>query len=289
MQAVVADAMAGGAAGFASSASPTHNGDSGRPVPSRVADLAELRRAARARQAVRARGGGAAPGRGVPQRGGVPAPARGGAPVHLDGPAHGEGLPLPREGDRRARRRLGRGRRGLAAGVVPAVGVPDEPLGALHAQHAPHVRRADGQVEGGACGRLPRPGLARHGLGGRQREGGRLPAQLGVDLGGGVPHAPRAGRPPGGGAGRGARAAPHSTSCSTSRSTTTSSRASGRCWPTTIPTPSPGCCRGTTCSSGWPTRVPTSRSSATPASRPTCWATGCATGASCRWSGRSTS
>ena len=43
MQSVVADAMAGGAAGFASSASPTHNGDQGRPVPSRVADLAELR------------------------------------------------------------------------------------------------------------------------------------------------------------------------------------------------------------------------------------------------------
>jgi N-acyl-D-amino-acid deacylase len=42
MQKVVADAMAAGAAGFASSASPTHNGDSGRPVPSRVADLAEL-------------------------------------------------------------------------------------------------------------------------------------------------------------------------------------------------------------------------------------------------------
>ncbi|MGH9090927.1 MAG: N-acyl-D-amino-acid deacylase family protein [Acidimicrobiales bacterium] len=43
MQAVVADAMAGGAIGFASSASPTHNGDHGRPVPSRVADLHELR------------------------------------------------------------------------------------------------------------------------------------------------------------------------------------------------------------------------------------------------------
>ena len=43
MAAVVADAMAGGAMGFATSASPTHNGDSGRPVPSRVADLAELR------------------------------------------------------------------------------------------------------------------------------------------------------------------------------------------------------------------------------------------------------
>jgi N-acyl-D-aspartate/D-glutamate deacylase len=43
MQEVVAEAMAGGAIGFASSASPTHNGDQGRPVPSRVADLHELR------------------------------------------------------------------------------------------------------------------------------------------------------------------------------------------------------------------------------------------------------
>jgi len=43
MQAVVAEAMEAGAVGFASSSSPTHNGDHGRPVPSRVADLAELR------------------------------------------------------------------------------------------------------------------------------------------------------------------------------------------------------------------------------------------------------
>jgi N-acyl-D-amino-acid deacylase len=43
MQQVVAEAMAGGAIGFASSASPTHNGDHGRPVPSRVADVEELR------------------------------------------------------------------------------------------------------------------------------------------------------------------------------------------------------------------------------------------------------
>jgi N-acyl-D-aspartate/D-glutamate deacylase len=43
MAQVVADSMAGGAIGFASSASPTHNGDHGRPVPSRVADLDELR------------------------------------------------------------------------------------------------------------------------------------------------------------------------------------------------------------------------------------------------------
>jgi N-acyl-D-aspartate/D-glutamate deacylase len=43
MQHVIADALAAGAAGFATSASPTHNGDQGRPVPSRVADLDELR------------------------------------------------------------------------------------------------------------------------------------------------------------------------------------------------------------------------------------------------------
>ena len=42
MQRIVAEAMAGGAMGFATSASPTHNGDGGRPVPSRVGDLAEL-------------------------------------------------------------------------------------------------------------------------------------------------------------------------------------------------------------------------------------------------------
>ncbi len=43
MREIVDEAMAGGAIGFASSASPTHNGDGGRPVPSRVGDLAELR------------------------------------------------------------------------------------------------------------------------------------------------------------------------------------------------------------------------------------------------------
>ena len=43
MQAVVAEALDAGAAGFATSASPTHNGDGGRPVPSRLGDLDELR------------------------------------------------------------------------------------------------------------------------------------------------------------------------------------------------------------------------------------------------------
>lgn len=43
MQRVIAEALAAGAAGFATSASPTHNGDQGRPVPSRIADLDEVR------------------------------------------------------------------------------------------------------------------------------------------------------------------------------------------------------------------------------------------------------
>ncbi len=43
MQEVVADAVDAGAIGFASSSSPTHNGDRGRPVPSRLAGIDELR------------------------------------------------------------------------------------------------------------------------------------------------------------------------------------------------------------------------------------------------------
>ncbi len=42
MQALVYEAMQAGAMGFATSSSPTHNGDGGRPVPSRRADLAEV-------------------------------------------------------------------------------------------------------------------------------------------------------------------------------------------------------------------------------------------------------
>jgi N-acyl-D-aspartate/D-glutamate deacylase len=39
---VVREAVAAGAAGFATSSAPTHNGEGGRPVPSRLADIHEL-------------------------------------------------------------------------------------------------------------------------------------------------------------------------------------------------------------------------------------------------------
>lgn len=43
MRALVRDAMAAGAVGFATSTSPSHNGDGGHPMPSRLADEGELR------------------------------------------------------------------------------------------------------------------------------------------------------------------------------------------------------------------------------------------------------
>src|SRR5581483_11681935 len=47
MRSLVAEAMAAGAIGFATSKSPTHVGFGGRPVPSRAADVAEIGELAR--------------------------------------------------------------------------------------------------------------------------------------------------------------------------------------------------------------------------------------------------
>ena len=57
MRQVVDESMVAGAMGFASSASPTHNGDHGRPVPSRRAGVEELRQLL---EPMRARGRGVA-------------------------------------------------------------------------------------------------------------------------------------------------------------------------------------------------------------------------------------
>ena len=110
MQQIVADAMAGGAAGFATSASPTHNGDGGRPVPSR------RRRPGRARgphgAGARRRAGcdRHAPGRGRVQQRDVRPAAQGRSPVHLDRAPHHRRAPVPRGGHRGARGRVGRRR-----------------------------------------------------------------------------------------------------------------------------------------------------------------------------------
>jgi N-acyl-D-aspartate/D-glutamate deacylase len=46
MKQIVADAIAAGAVGFATSKSPTHSGDGGKPVPSRLAEIDEIERIA---------------------------------------------------------------------------------------------------------------------------------------------------------------------------------------------------------------------------------------------------
>ena len=242
MQTVVADAMAGGAAGFASSASPTHNGDSGRPVPSRVADLAELRALLEP----------------VKQCGrGVVALLPGGV--------------FPNEEVFRLQREIGRPFTWTALLTVKGYPYHEKVIAEHDAAWAdgvevwpqvscrplvfqmnlsepftlnmrPDVRRADGQVQGRARRRLPRPVLAGDGVGGRQRQGRGLSRSTGRPF-----RWPSRARTPSWPTIRSpswprSAAARRSTSCSTSRSTTTSRRASGRCWPTTTPTPSPGCC-----------------------------------------------
>ncbi len=105
MQAVVAESMAAGAAGFASSANPAHNGDRGRPVPSRVATMDELRALIQPVGDVGARRR-RPPARGRdPLRGHDHVPAAGGPSVDVDRAAVHRGQRLSREDHRRHRRR----------------------------------------------------------------------------------------------------------------------------------------------------------------------------------------
>ena len=136
MRDAVTDAMAAGAIGFATSASPTHNGDRGRPVPSRRAGLDELR-TLMAPVGDAGRGVIAMLPGGVFTNDEVFSLQAGGPPTdHLDGAADHQGHPLPRGGHGRARRGPGPRGGGVAPGVVPAAGVPDEPGRAVHPQHA---------------------------------------------------------------------------------------------------------------------------------------------------------
>ena len=109
-----------GPIGFATSASPTHNGAGGRPVPSRVADLAELAALLEPVRDAGTRRRGAAAGRGDPRGRGVRAAAADRSAVHLDRAADGQGPRRTTRASSPARRGLGRRRRGVAPGLVPA-------------------------------------------------------------------------------------------------------------------------------------------------------------------------
>ena len=165
MQAVVAEAMAGGAIGFASSASPTHNGDQGRPVPSRVADLDELRHLlAPLRDADRGvvallPGGVFSNEQVFDLQREVGRPFTWTALLTIKGFPYHEGV-IEEHDDARAD-----GRRRVAAGVVPAARVPDEPGRAVHAQHARLVQGAHEQDPRRAQGGLRRPVVAGDGVG----------------------------------------------------------------------------------------------------------------------------
>ena len=166
MQQVIADAMAAGAAGFATSSSPTHSGDRGRPVPSRVADLAELRSLLEPLRDAHKGVAALLPGEKVTHADVYELQRATGRPLTWTALLTVKGYPWHEkimEANTKARRR---GHRGVAAGVVPAAHVPDEPARAVHVQHAVDVPGVDGPARRRAAGGVPRSGVARTGVGG---------------------------------------------------------------------------------------------------------------------------
>ena len=128
---------------------------------------------------------------------------------------------------------------GVAADLVPAAHVPDEPARAVHVQHGAGVRGADGRAPEDA--HSPRIAIPR-GARGRWKN---FETKTMIRPNWGASRWPRRGasgdrRPAGRRPRRRARAAPRSTSCSTSRSRRTSRRGSGACSRTTTPTRSRG-------------------------------------------------
>ena len=145
MQAVVAEAMAAGRQGFATSASPTHNGDGGRPGA--VAGGRPRRAAGPARPRCTTPGKGVVallPGDVISHRQVSDIQREVGRPVTWTALLTVKGYPyhekVVAENDA-ARARRGRG---LAPGVVPTPGVPDEPGRALHLEQPAELLPAHG-------------------------------------------------------------------------------------------------------------------------------------------------
>ena len=112
--------MAAGATGFATSSSTDPQR---RPRPAGAVARRRPRRAAALLEPLRDAGQGrrrAAAGREDHARRRVRPPARDRPPAHVDRAAHGQGLPVAREDHGGEHRGARRGRRGVAAGVVPA-------------------------------------------------------------------------------------------------------------------------------------------------------------------------
>ena len=137
MQQVVAEAMAAGAVGFATSSSRDAQrrrrpaGAVARSPTSPSSTRCSSRCATPARASSRC-----CPGEKIKHADVFELQRRDRSPAHVDRAAHGQGLPVAREDHRGERRGPRRGRRGVAAGVVPAARVPDEPARAVHVQHA---------------------------------------------------------------------------------------------------------------------------------------------------------
>ena len=120
---VLREAMDAGAAGFATSFAFPHRGIDGKPVPSRFADRAEFEALLDDDGRGRSRRGVDRARRPVPAGRHVRPAAEGRRAVHL-GRAADVARPQPPAGARREPRRVGAGRRGVAAGHAPTAHVP---------------------------------------------------------------------------------------------------------------------------------------------------------------------